>query len=223
MWRKAAGDYIAGMEWGGPVDLDRNQYVVCPVGTMSKILLALVEKQPHASVFWQHKVQSVGQDEQQAWIDFEDASGSTGRMTADFVVGCDGGTSNVRKSLFGKSFPGFTWPYQFIAVNVSHDRCTAQRRLTRAVRFTTTWKSTGGLMRTGSLILNIGSTLLKSHLTASGALLTARHQGSLSINPHSRLESNRNYKSFSQEIQLQINSDSPLSLHTASIRDLQSE
>ena len=47
-----------------------------------------------------------------------DANGKKQRMEGDFVLGCDGGGSVVRKGLFGKSFPGYTWPMQLVAVNV---------------------------------------------------------------------------------------------------------
>ena len=122
-WRNLSGETLSSLEWENPTDRVREQYVMCPVGTLSKLLLELVEKQPLATVYWQHKVRNVGQDEGKAWVEIEGESSSVQRMEADFVVGCDGGTSGVRKALFGRNFPGFTWPIQFIAVNVCPNDC----------------------------------------------------------------------------------------------------
>lgn len=78
-------------------------------------------------VVFNHKVTGVEQDEGKAWVDVEVLEeGEEGkkevkekkRFEADFVVGCDGATSVVRKSLFGDEFPGFTWDAQIIATNV---------------------------------------------------------------------------------------------------------
>lgn len=61
----------------------------------------------------------VGQDDDMAWIVTDDVEKNGKRMEGDIVIGCDGGQSTVRRSLFGKEFPGFTWPMQLIANNVS--------------------------------------------------------------------------------------------------------
>ncbi|KAK7214894.1 hypothetical protein V2G26_002897 [Clonostachys chloroleuca] len=42
-------------------------------------------------------------------------------MTADYVVGCDGANSVIRKQLFGADFPGYTWNLTIIATNVYYD------------------------------------------------------------------------------------------------------
>jgi 3-(3-hydroxy-phenyl)propionate hydroxylase len=45
---------------------------------------------------------------------------SQGRHRADYVIGCDGGRSTVRKSL-GIEFEGFTWPERFLVVTTRFD------------------------------------------------------------------------------------------------------
>ena len=44
----------------------------------------------------------------------------TGALRADYVIGCDGGRSTVRKSL-GIEFEGFTWPERFLVVTTRFD------------------------------------------------------------------------------------------------------
>jgi 2-polyprenyl-6-methoxyphenol hydroxylase-like FAD-dependent oxidoreductase len=92
--------------------------VVNPVGSISALLLDLVQKLPIVTVHWNKRVVDVGQDESTAWVDAVDSSGSRSRWEADYVIGCEGAQSAVRKSLFNGRFPGYTWPSQLIAVNV---------------------------------------------------------------------------------------------------------
>ena len=47
-----------------------------------------------------------------------------GELRADYVIGCDGGRSTVRKSL-GIEFEGFTWPERFLVVTTPFDFATA--------------------------------------------------------------------------------------------------
>jgi len=59
----------------------------------------------------------------------QDASGVTvqtehGELRADYVIGCDGGRSTVRKSL-GIEFEGFTWPERFLVVTTRFDFAAA--------------------------------------------------------------------------------------------------
>jgi 2-polyprenyl-6-methoxyphenol hydroxylase-like FAD-dependent oxidoreductase len=76
-----------------------------------------LDKQPTAEVLWSHTVTSLGQDDTCAWVDVETPSGAQ-RLTASYIVGCDGGGSKVRRELFGSSFPGRTWDEQIVATNV---------------------------------------------------------------------------------------------------------
>lgn len=69
-------------------------------------------------VCWEHRVVGVGQDGERAWADVELPDGNKKRVEGDYVVGCDGANSIVRRSLFGDEFPGFTWDAQIIATNV---------------------------------------------------------------------------------------------------------
>ncbi|KAF3014168.1 hypothetical protein E8E14_003269 [Neopestalotiopsis sp. 37M] len=68
---------------------------------------------------WRHKVVDVQQDDGAVSVEVETPAGRT-RITGDYVVGCDGATSQVRKSLFDE-FPGFTWDKQIVATNIYYD------------------------------------------------------------------------------------------------------
>ena len=45
-------------------------------------------------------------------------------LRADYVIGCDGGRSTVRKSL-GIEFEGFTWPERFLVITTKYDFAAA--------------------------------------------------------------------------------------------------
>jgi 2-polyprenyl-6-methoxyphenol hydroxylase-like FAD-dependent oxidoreductase len=47
-----------------------------------------------------------------------------GEVRADYVIGCDGGRSTVRKSL-GIDFEGFTWPERFLVITTPFDFAAA--------------------------------------------------------------------------------------------------
>lgn len=91
-----------------------------PIGPLGQVLLAHAEKNSNISFKWRHEVINSGQDEKSAWLVVKDQDGMEQRLSGDYVVGCDGGSSQVRKSLFGeRAFPGITWDTQFVATDVS--------------------------------------------------------------------------------------------------------
>ncbi|KAF6817268.1 FAD binding domain-containing protein [Colletotrichum sojae] len=72
------------------------------------------------AISWEHRVVGLGQDAYRAWVDVENPEGRK-RIEADYVVGCDGANSAVRKGLFGDEYPGFTWDAQIVATNTYYD------------------------------------------------------------------------------------------------------
>lgn len=79
-------------------------------------------------VKFQHRVTKVGQDEEKTWADVEVGEEKKNvRFEASYMVGCDGATSAVRKSLFGRQWPGQTFDYQFIVQNVSVNFASSAR------------------------------------------------------------------------------------------------
>lgn len=129
-WRKLDGTVInslAGLQSGS----EESAAVIHPAEDLAAVSLEEVYKQPSVTVHWSKKVVSVGQDEMKAWVDIEDGK----RLEADFVVGCDGASSVVRKSLFGNKFDGKTWDKIIMGTNVNFEKTQSalQPQLTFAV------------------------------------------------------------------------------------------
>ena len=116
-WRKLDGTYLAGLD--SSVVGDNPDRMVClPLNRLGKIIYEHLGRQPSATVSWDHKVVSIGQDENKAWIEVETPQGRK-TLEADYIVGCDGANSQIRRSLFGDTnFPGKTWDEQIVATNV---------------------------------------------------------------------------------------------------------
>lgn len=119
-WRKFEdhSEYVR-LDWSdaaqaGGVDLRTTCLVL---DQLTRLLLDEFLNKYNGTVHWNHKVVTVGQDADQAWVDVETPEGPK-RIHGDYVLGCDGAQSQVRKSLFGDDFPGFTWDQQIVATNV---------------------------------------------------------------------------------------------------------
>ena len=91
--------------------------VVLPLDRLGKLLYEHIQRQPTAEVKWSHKVVRIGQDQEKAWVEIETPSGLR-RSEANYVIGCDGASSTVRRELFGPEYPGETLNAQIIATNV---------------------------------------------------------------------------------------------------------
>lgn len=101
-------------------------------------------------VLFDNKLIHAEQDEDTAWVDVEvgeeGQQKETKRYDADYVIGCDGATSTIRRSLFGRHWPGQTFPYKFIVQNVNDflPEIRAFKPLTSSRSSTMASKSTGG-------------------------------------------------------------------------------
>lgn len=116
-WRKLDGTYLAGIDnsinFGDP-----DRLANLPLAQLDRLLYKHVSAQPSAKVLFNHKVVDLGQDETKAWVIVETPEGNK-RLEANYIVGCDGATSTVRRKLYGaKDFPGYTWDKQIVATNV---------------------------------------------------------------------------------------------------------
>ncbi|KAK5197799.1 hypothetical protein LTR92_002044 [Exophiala xenobiotica] len=76
------------------------------------------------TVKFNHRVINVGQHADHTWVEVQAGEGDAKkkkRFTADYVVGCDGATSAVRKALFGREWPGQTFDCRLLVQNAWYD------------------------------------------------------------------------------------------------------
>jgi 2-polyprenyl-6-methoxyphenol hydroxylase-like FAD-dependent oxidoreductase len=114
-WREFDGTYIAGIK----SHMEDPDVMVClPLDKLIRLYYRHFVKLEGTELLWQHKVVGLEQDEGEARVVVETPEG-TKTLGADYVLGCDGANSQVRKSLFGKEYPGEKLHSQIIATNVS--------------------------------------------------------------------------------------------------------
>jgi 3-(3-hydroxy-phenyl)propionate hydroxylase len=77
--------------------------------------IARLRAMPNAEVRMATRVQGLAQDAAGVTVTTE-----RGELRADYVIGCDGGRSTVRKAL-DIEFEGFTWPERFLVITTRFD------------------------------------------------------------------------------------------------------
>jgi 3-(3-hydroxy-phenyl)propionate hydroxylase len=77
--------------------------------------IARLRTMANASVRMAMRVTDIVQDADGVSVQTEEAA-----LRADYVIGCDGGRSTVRKST-GVEFEGFTWPERFLVITTKFD------------------------------------------------------------------------------------------------------
>ena len=115
-WRHPDGSFIAGIKSRFDIEFP----MVClPLDQLDVILMNHFLAQRDTEILWNHKVMSIEQDEDEARVQVEAPDGKK-TFGADYIVGCDGANSQIRRSLFGDlNYPGETLKAQIIATNVS--------------------------------------------------------------------------------------------------------
>ncbi|KAL4922769.1 hypothetical protein BDW62DRAFT_2838 [Aspergillus aurantiobrunneus] len=119
-WRKPDTSLVTGITTEHLPAEYRHRMVVLPLDQLGKLLVEYIERQPTAHLKWSHRVVKLGQEADHAWVDVETPTGQQ-RMQADYVIGCDGASSTIRRELFGPEYPGETLNAQIIATNVYYD------------------------------------------------------------------------------------------------------
>ena len=100
-----------------------NGLLCLPLNKLGRVFLEHIEKYPSAKILWSHEVIGIEQNEKEATVIVKTPEGEK-RMSADYIIGCDGANSKIRRSLFGDwVFPGFTWEEQIVATNVFPSFC----------------------------------------------------------------------------------------------------
>jgi 3-(3-hydroxy-phenyl)propionate hydroxylase len=79
-------------------------------------------------VRFSHRITGLAQNGDAVTVDVEGPGGGLERVRADYVIGCDGGRSTVRK-LSGIDFEGFTYPEKFIKIATHFDFAGANANL----------------------------------------------------------------------------------------------
>ncbi|KAJ9634990.1 hypothetical protein H2204_005945 [Knufia peltigerae] len=117
-WRRLDGSLIGRMD-ASKVPYDRRLHGL-PLGKLLALTREHLDRRPNAKIHYLHKVTRLeqGQDKAKVYVDTPEGEKV---FEADYIVGCDGANSTVRRALFGDEFPGYTWPEQIVATNVYYD------------------------------------------------------------------------------------------------------
>jgi 3-(3-hydroxy-phenyl)propionate hydroxylase len=91
----------------------------CEQFKVAETLVAALRTEPAAEVRLATRLTGFEQSEAGVLVTVEH-DGGTEALRADYLVGCDGGRSLVRKTL-GIAFEGFTYPERFLVLTTPHD------------------------------------------------------------------------------------------------------
>ena len=119
-WRKHGGEKIVEIRNLDSLNMP-DKMISYPLNLLGEITLEELLTLPNVSVEWEHRVVGLTQDEGSVSIR-ADHQGSQRTFVADFVVGCDGARSGVRKALLGRDFSGYTLGTQMVTTNVREPR-----------------------------------------------------------------------------------------------------
>jgi len=159
-WRKPGGEKIVNI---GDIDtLDMpDKMISYPLNLFSEAILEELVGLDNVSVHRSHRVVGLSQNESRVSVAVDNL-GQQRTITGDFVVGCDGASSGVRKALVGRDFAGKTLDTQMVTTNVSkllHQKLIARlsTSLTALIpRSITTSTNTAGPTSNGQSIVKTG-------------------------------------------------------------------
>lgn len=117
-WRKPDGALLAALDLTVIPDESPQRMVARPLNQVCEIILRHLQPLDSVIIKWSHNVIRTGQNEDKAWIEVKTPLGMQ-TLEGDYIVGCDGANSIIRRSLQGDfNFPGKTWDQQIVATNV---------------------------------------------------------------------------------------------------------
>ena len=88
----------------------------CEQFKLTRVAAGMLEDYAHAPIRYEARVTGAAQTDAGVTVKF-DTPGGPEEITADYLIGCDGSRSAVRKST-GIAFEGFTYPEQFVTASV---------------------------------------------------------------------------------------------------------
>jgi 2-polyprenyl-6-methoxyphenol hydroxylase-like FAD-dependent oxidoreductase len=112
-WRTSEGQILAGIS---PDPSYEDAMVCLPLDKLIVILLQNLQAEQTSEVEFNHKVIGIEQKGKCVKVKAETDEG-VATLEADYVIGCDGANSQVRKCLYGDDFAGETLDSQIIATN----------------------------------------------------------------------------------------------------------
>jgi len=92
--------------------------VQCEQYKMTRIACEMLRDYPHAEVRFDHRVVSASNEGERAQVRVQTPEGER-TLSARYVIGADGASSAVRKSL-GIEYGGFTYPEKFLVVSTDY-------------------------------------------------------------------------------------------------------
>jgi len=128
-WRKLNGERIVGYDRSLLHDggLEGDGLTVYWVERLCALLEREVKTRNGVGVKWGHKVTAITSGleagDTSASVEVEQPDGKKVTYTADYVVGCDGGQSTMRRLMMRgeRNFPGFSWDVPIVATNTMID------------------------------------------------------------------------------------------------------
>lgn len=125
-WRNAqTGERLTGIDLS-VVENDPDCMTVLPLSEILQIMLRHCREKysEFIQIKFNHRVVDIGQDEKKAWAFVQvgvPGKEATEKVEADYLIGCDGGQSTVRKCLFQRNWPGETFKSRLLVQNVYYD------------------------------------------------------------------------------------------------------
>lgn len=114
-------------------------FINLPQFRAEEILLDALQRLPNVTLRWGHEVIGVRKDKQELCVR---VGGATYRLTADWILACDGSRSPIR-TMLGLEFEGETFDDSFLIADVRFEH---KRDIERRFWFDPPWKSASALM-----------------------------------------------------------------------------
>ncbi|MWA02971.1 hypothetical protein F8568_021840 [Actinomadura sp. LD22] len=119
-WDKTTGTLVARMDHDFLRDDTPFPYVVqTEQHKLVRIVLDRLRRMPGVDIRLGWSVDSIGQDADRVTVRASRGA-DTDVLTGDWLFGCDGGRSTVRKAI-GTEFEGYTWPERFAVLTTRYD------------------------------------------------------------------------------------------------------